>query len=71
LGQLFRAGKEWGQESLETLRLNTSEFIQEESRDVPATAEIEEFYNEVDKLRLDFDRLQSRLERLESYIIKE
>lgn len=68
LGQLFRAGKEWGQESLETLRLNTSEFIQEETRDVPAFAEAEEFYNAVDELRLDFDRLQSRLERLEKLV---
>lgn len=70
LGQLFRAGKEWGQESLETLRLNTSEFIQEETRDVPAPAEAEEFYNAVDELQLDFDRLQSRLERLENYTMK-
>ena len=71
LGQLVKTGKEWGKESLETLRLNTSEFIQEESRDVPASAEAEEFYNSVDELRLDFDRLQSRVERLESYIVKE
>jgi ubiquinone biosynthesis protein UbiJ len=66
LAEFFRAGKNWSKESLETLKLNTSEFLQEETQDLPAKAEADIFYAEVDELRTDFDRLQSCLERLET-----
>jgi ubiquinone biosynthesis protein UbiJ len=67
LAELFRAGKNWSQESLETFKLNASEFLQEETQDLPAKPEAELFYAEVDELRMAFDRLQSRLERLETH----
>lgn len=67
LAELFRAGKNWSQESLETFKFNASEFLQEETQDLPAKPEAELFYAEVDELRMAFDRLQSRLERLETH----
>lgn len=67
LAEFFRAGKNWSKESLETLKLNTSEFLQEETQELPAKPEAELFYAEIDELRMDFDRLQSRLERLETH----
>lgn len=67
LAEFFRAGKNWSKESLETFKLNASEFLQEETQDLPAKPEAELFYAEVDELRMDFDRLQSRIERLESH----
>jgi len=70
LAEFFRAGKSWSKESLETFKLNTSEFLQEEIQELPAVPEAELFYAEVDELRTDFDRLQSRLERLESHFLK-
>lgn len=70
LAEFFRAGKNWSKESLETFKLNTSEFLQEETQELPAVPEAELFYAEVDTLRTDFDRLQSRLERLESQLSK-
>ena len=63
ISQFFRTGQEWSKESIETFRLNASEFLQEETRDLPARPEIDIFYAQVDKLRTDFDRLQSRIER--------
>jgi len=65
LAEFFRAGKNWSKESLDTLKLNTSEFLQEETQELPAVPEADIFYAEVDELRTDFDRLQSRIERLE------
>ena len=65
LSQLVRAGQNWSKESIETFRLNASEFLQEETRDLPAGPEVDIFYAQVDKLRIDFGRLQSRVERLE------
>ena len=68
LSQFFRSGQEWGKETVETFKLNTAEFLQEETRDLPAKAEIEIFYKDVDDLRTATDRLQARIERL-SHII--
>lgn len=63
---LFRAGKNWSVESLETFRLNAAEFLQEETRELPAVPEADVFFQQVDELRLAFDRLNSRIERLEA-----
>ena len=70
LSQFFQAGSNWSKESIETFRLNASEFLQEETRDLPAGPEVDIFYSQVDKLRTDFDRLQSRVERLENMLLK-
>jgi ubiquinone biosynthesis accessory factor UbiJ len=64
LGQFLRSGQDWSKESIETFKLNLSEFLQEETRDLPAGPEIDIFYSQVDQIRLDFDRLNSRIERL-------
>ncbi len=64
IGRLFRSGRDWTQQSIETFRLNLEEFLQEETRDLPATAEAEIFYHQVDVLRNDVDRLQARIDRL-------
>ena len=70
LAEFFRAGKNWSKESLDTFKLNTSEFLQEETQELPAVPEADIFYAEVDELRTDLDRLQSRIERLENHYSK-
>jgi ubiquinone biosynthesis protein UbiJ len=66
VGNFFRTGARWTRESLRTFELNLSEFLQEETRDLPAGPEAEIFYRQIDALRADFDRLSSRIERLEN-----
>jgi ubiquinone biosynthesis protein UbiJ len=44
--------------------MDLSEYLQEESRIVPAKPEIEAFMDGVDILRSDVDRLHARVERL-------
>jgi ubiquinone biosynthesis accessory factor UbiJ len=68
ISQFFHAGQNWSKESMETFRLNASEFLQEETRDLPAVPEMDIFYSQVDELRTGFDRLQSRVERLENIL---
>lgn len=65
ISEFFRAGQNWSQESLETFTLNASEFLHEETRELPPAPEIDIFYRQVDELRTGFDRLHSRVERLE------
>ena len=69
ISQFFRNGQNWSNESIETFRLNASEFLQEETRDLPAGPEVDIFYTQVDELRTSFDRLQSRVERLENKLL--
>ena len=64
ISRFFRSGQEWGKDTIETFKLNTSEFLQEETRDLPAKPEIDIFYQHVDGLRSAGDRLQARIERL-------
>lgn len=71
IGNIFRKGSRWTQQSIRTFELNLGEFLQEETRDLPAGPEADIFYRHVDQLRTDFDRLQLRIERLESHFISE
>lgn len=66
VANFFRAGQNWGKESLETFKLNAKEFLQEETRDLPAAPEVDIYAAHVDELRTDVDRLQSRIERLKN-----
>lgn len=66
IANFFRAGQSWGKDSIETFKLNAAEFLQEETRDLPAKPEADIYYAQVDQLRTDFDRLQSRIERLKT-----
>lgn len=68
ISQFFRSGQEWGKETIETFKLNTAEFLQEETRDLPAKPEIDSHHQQIDELRNDFDRLNSRVERLANFI---
>ncbi|CAA6820084.1 MAG: Protein YigP (COG3165) clustered with ubiquinone biosynthetic genes [uncultured Thiotrichaceae bacterium] len=64
-GQLAREGKGWLDDTAQAMRLNTSEYLQEESRLLPAEAEISAHMNKVDTLRSDVDRINARIQRLQ------
>lgn len=68
VANFFRAGQNWSKDSLETFRLNAKEFLQEETRDLPSAPEVDIYYAQVDELRTDFDRLESRIERLAKHL---
>ncbi len=64
LGTQFRQCQDYASERLNTLQLNLSEYLQEEVRQMPNSAEIETFLNAVDTLRDDVERLEQRVQRL-------
>lgn len=66
VGSLVKASRDWCQESLTTLKLNTAEYLQEETRELPTEAEAEIYYEQVDATRTDCDRLLARIERLQA-----
>lgn len=65
LGETARSLGNWGRQAGATLVQNISEYLQEETRDVPSRYEVEIFTRAVDALRDDVARLEARLSRLQ------
>jgi ubiquinone biosynthesis protein UbiJ len=63
---LLRAGRRWSEDTAEAFRLNLAEYLQEETRDLPARAEANIFYRDVDGIRTDSERLEARIRRLQA-----
>jgi ubiquinone biosynthesis protein UbiJ len=58
------AVKAWTDRTAATIRADVAEFLQEETRELPAPAEGDAFLSDVDRLREGCDRLEARLARL-------
>ena len=65
LGEAVRGVGAWLARAAGALRLNTAEYLQEESRAMPAALEAEAFYADVERLRDDVERTAARLAQLE------
>lgn len=65
LGEALRGAGAWVARAAEALCLNTAEYLQEESRALPAALEAQAFYSDVERLRDDVERAAARLARLE------
>lgn len=64
LGKFVRKIKSINQKIGDTLIQNTNEYLHEEIRLFPGQEELNDFYNEVDNVRMDVDRLATKIERL-------
>lgn len=62
-------GKQWFSETGNAMQEDVSEYMQEESKLLPAQAEADMLFDDVDQLRADFDRLEARVKRLQSQIV--
>ena len=65
LGEAARGARAWLARAGAALRMNAAEYLQEESRAVPAPLEAQAFYGDVERLRDDVERAAARLARLE------
>lgn len=61
IGRFSRGLKQWFGERTDALRENTADYLRDESDNVPHSWELEEFVEEVDKLRDRVDQFESRL----------
>lgn len=66
LSGFVKGGRLWSKQSLENFKLNLEEFLQEETRELPAKAEAELLFQYIDTCRFDSDRLQARIDRLQN-----
>ena len=65
VGRATRGLITWLDRAREALALNMAEYLQEESRALPAALEAQAFYADVERLRDDVERAAARLARLE------
>lgn len=61
---MFNELKKWSKSAAGNFADDIGEYLQEESRDVVSEAEMGMFYQQVDKLRDDTERLKARFDRL-------
>lgn len=66
IGVLIRQGMEFKNQLSQSMRINVTEFLQEELRIIPSRNELEDFFNDVDELSLNLERLQARINQLMS-----
>ncbi len=60
----FNQFRKWRESAAANFADDVGEYLQEESRDVVSGAEMEVFYQQVDRLRDDTERLKARIEQL-------
>ena len=61
LANAARGAADFGKRAGDAFARNLSEYLSEESRDVPVRLEVEEFVEGVDALRESVDRLEARV----------
>jgi len=62
--QLLRAKFGWAKDRVKSAQRLTSEFLTEELKTLPGKPELEDFYRQVDDLRLAVDRAAARVEKI-------
>jgi ubiquinone biosynthesis protein UbiJ len=68
LGRFARGIKGFGQRMRRTLARNVNEYVHEEINLFPPTDALQDFFHEVDELRMDLDRLEARTDSLSGKI---
>lgn len=66
IGSLVRKGIHFKNQLTESMRLNISEYLQEELSLVPSKNELDDFFNDIDELSLDVERLNAQINQLMS-----
>jgi len=64
IGNSIRTLSRWGKNTVATLSLDTTEYLQEESHQLPSTWEMQTFLSNIDAIRIDVDRAEAKTKRL-------
>jgi ubiquinone biosynthesis protein UbiJ len=68
LGRLSQRIKSWTQQTRETLLQDVNEYVHEEVDFFPAREALEDYFHDVDALRMDTDRLEAKILHLKNTI---
>jgi len=65
IGNISRTLFSWHQRNEKSMRMNASEYLQEEIHYLPSQNQTDSFYDDVNRLRNDVARMEARLNKLE------
>lgn len=65
IGQRARGAVSWSRQAFRSLNANVEEYIHEESPSLPGRRELEATFEDIDRLSLQTERLEARIQRLE------
>lgn len=65
LGNITRSLFSWNDRNTNSMKMNVSEYLQEEVRYMPSQNEVDGFMHDVNTLRNDLSRLEARLQKME------
>ena len=68
VGNIFRSANQWRKSTIESTEQNVTEYLQEEIRLLPPREEIDDFFDDIDLIRNDIDRLEALWQRLKKTI---
>jgi len=71
LSRLTGSLRKWLQKAGKSVTEDISDYLHEEAAWFPVRAELQEFFSDIDNLRMDADRLEARLNHLKSLLNKE
>ncbi|MBL1271362.1 MAG: ubiquinone biosynthesis protein UbiJ [Marinobacter maritimus] len=66
IGKRIRNSVSWSRQAFSTLNANIEEYVHEESRALPGRRELEATFEDIDALSLRTERLEARLNQIES-----
>lgn len=68
VGRIAGGIKKWFGQLETSLTQNISEYIQEEKQWLPAREALQDFFQEIDTLRMDTDRIEAKIHSLKSHL---
>ncbi len=63
IASTVRNARDWSKQAVSALGMNTTEYLQEESRQVPTRVEVEGFFAEIESLRDAAERVAARVDQ--------
>ena len=70
IDQFIKNAASWSLQARENTKYNISEYLKEEAHSVPEPTEVENFYSDLDQLKLRIDRLEARKSRLHQRLME-
>lgn len=61
LNRFSQSFRQWARQATTSVMQDIKEYLQEESESIPNKEKLQDFYHDVDKLRMDIDRLAARI----------
>jgi ubiquinone biosynthesis protein UbiJ len=65
IGSVAHNVSDWTKTTCQSMQQNVTEYLQEEVQQLPPRLEIEDFYQQVDQLAMDVERLNARVRTIE------